>query len=348
MASFFRILMSNTTANTNSLRCAVLLVLSAWFLYAQVLGPGGGASLLNDSKLHVILCGTGSPLPDPDRAGSCTAIIAAGQLILIDAGPGSWRKAMLSNVPGPALSAAFLTHFHSDHIGDLGEAMTMSWANGRSSPLNVYGPPGVEEVVRGFNQTYSLDKGYRVAHHSPEVVPPSAHDMVAHEIVIKDAQTKMLVFEKNGLKVYAFAVDHRPVIPAYGYRIEYAGRSVVITGDTAACDNVARQAQGADILLHDAMAKTTVSFAAANMENQGQRRTAKMLRDILTYHASTIEAAKAAADAKVDTLVLTHLVPPPANVGGERPFLAGVPEIFSGKVVVAKDGLRFDLDPLPQ
>jgi len=94
------------------------------------------------------------------------------------------------------------------------------------------------------------------------------------------------------------------------------------------------------------MAKTMVSFAAAGMDNQGQKRTAKMLRDILTYHASTTEAAKEAADAKVGTLVLTHVVPVPANVGGDRPFLAGVSDIFSGKVVVAKDGLRFDLDPV--
>src|SRR5579872_4667334 len=100
--------------------------------------------MLKDGKLHVILCGTGSPLPDAERAGSCTAVIAAGQVILIDVGPGSWRKALVSNVPGQLLSAVLLTHYHSDHIGDLGEAMTMSWANGRAQPLDVYGPPGVE------------------------------------------------------------------------------------------------------------------------------------------------------------------------------------------------------------
>lgn len=314
-------------------------------LAAQPPRPTGDTTMLTDGKLHVILCGTGSPLPDPERAGSSTAIIAAGQLILIDAGPGSWRKAVLSNVPSQSLSTVLLTHFHSDHIGDLGEAMTMSWTNGRAQPLDVYGPPGVEQVVHGFNETYGLDKNYRVIHHSAQILPPEAHDMAPHEVTVKDTQSKALVFEKNGLKAYAFAVDHRPVAPAYGYRIEYAGRAVVITGDTAACDNVARQAQGADMLIHDAMAKTLVSFAAAAMDNQGQKRTAKMLRDILNYHANTTEAAKAAADAKVSTLVLTHLVPPPTNVGGERPFLAGVSEIFSGKVIIAKDGLRFDLEP---
>lgn len=321
---------------------AVVVMSIGWDAFAQAPRPGGDIKMLSDGNLHVILCGTGSPLPDAERAGSCTAVIAAGQVILVDAGPGSWRKAVLSNVPGQSLSSVLLTHFHSDHIGDLGEAMTMSWTNGRAAPLDVYGPDGVEQVVRGFNEAYGLDKGYRVAHHSAEFMPPAAHDMIAHVLTVKDG--KSLVFEKNGLKAYAFAVDHRPVAPAYGYRIEYAGRAVVITGDTVACDNVTRQAQGADILIHDAMAKAMVSLAAAAMDGQGQKRTAKLLRDILTYHASTTEAAKAAADAKVGTLVLTHLVPVPANVGGERPFLTGVSETFAGKVVVGKDGLRFDLD----
>jgi len=331
-----------------SSRFALVVALCAGLATAQPARPGGDTTMLSDGKLHVILCGTGSPLPDPERAGACVAVVAAGQVILIDAGPGSWRKAMVSAVPGQALSAVLVTHYHSDHIGDLGEAMTMSWTNGRAKPLDVYGPAGLAEVVRGFNQVYALDKGYRVAHHSAAFVPPEAHDMIAHEVAVKNAQSKTLVFEKNGLKAYAFAVDHRPIVPAYGYRIEYSGRSVVVSGDTAACENVARQAQGADILIHDAMAKTLVSFAAAAMDNQGQKRIAKMLRDILGYHASTAEAAKAAADAKVATLVLTHLVPPPANAGGERPFLAGLSEIFSGKTVVGRDGLRFDLEPVLQ
>ena len=197
------------------------------FAWAQGPRPGGDTGMLSDGKLHVILCGTGSPLPDAERAGSCTAVMAGGQTILIDAGPGSWRRVLLSNVPGQTLSSVLLTHFHSDHIGDLGEVITMSWTNGRSAPLDVYGPPGVEDVVRGFNQSYRFDQGYRVAHHSAEVLPPSVHDMTAHEVIVKDRSA--LVFEKNGVKAYAFAVDHRPVTPAYGYRIEYAGRSIVIT-----------------------------------------------------------------------------------------------------------------------
>ncbi len=298
----------------------------------------------NDGNLHVVLCGTGSPLPDPERVGSCTAIVAGGQVVLIDVGPGSWRKAMLAGVPGHMLSAVILTHYHSDHIGDLGEALTMSWANGRSELLDVYGPPGVEQIVEGVNREYKLDEDYRVVHHSDAVVPRKAHDAVAHVVEIADPHADALVFEKNGLKILAFPVDHRPIVPAYGYRVEYRGRVVVISGDTVYSENVVREAKGADLLLHDAMAKTLVMRAAAMMDMQKQPRTAKMLRDILTYHASTLDAARAAAEAHVTELVLTHLVPTPANVGGEAPFLQGVADIFHGKVEVARDGMRFDLE----
>ena len=324
------------------------LIAATAFVCALAAQVQNRAPALTDGKLHVILCGTGSPLPDPERAGSCTAILAGGQVVLVDVGPGSWRKAMLAGVPGPMLSAVLLTHYHSDHIGDLGEALTMSWANGRSQSLDVYGPPGVDQVVEGVNREYKFDEDYRVAHHTDAFVPRKAHDAVPHTVNVPDAQSAVLVFEKNGLKILAFQVDHRPVVPAYGYRVEYNGRVVVISGDTSYSENVVRQAKDADLLIHDAMAKDVVTRAAAGLDMQGQKRTAKMLRDILTYHASTIEAAKTAAEAHVDTLVLTHLVPVPGNVGGEAPFLRGVADVFHGKVEVAKDGMSFDLDAKKQ
>jgi ribonuclease Z len=329
----------------NPMRIALAILLTSVTALAQ---RASDVTMLSDGKLHVILCGTGSPLPDPERAGSCTAVVAGGQLILIDTGPGSWRKAMVSAIPGQALSAVLLTHFHSDHIGDLGEAMTMSWTNGRVGPLDVYGPVGVEQVVRGFADSYELDGRYRILHHGESIVPAKAHAMIAHTVEIPEAGERRRVFVKNGLSVYAFRVDHRPIEPAYGYRIEYGGRSVVVSGDTSYSENLVRHAAGADLLLHDAMLKNFITMAAAGLEAQGQIRAAKMLRDIVNYHASAADAAKVAATARVETLVLTHLVPVPGAAGGEKAFLQGAGGIFTGKVVVARDGMRFDLEPKGQ
>jgi len=321
-----------------------LFVLFLVISISVVAQPAGDVSMLTDGKLHVIVCGSGSPLPDPERAGACVAVVAGQQVILIDSGSGSWRKATIAKVPGQALSAVLLTHFHSDHIGDLGEAMTMSWTNGRAAPLDVYGPPGVERIVHGFAEAYELDGQYRVHHHGEAVVPAKAHGMVAHVIDVPGAEERKLVFQKNGLSAYAFLVDHRPIAPAYGYRIEYRGRIVVVSGDTSYSENLVRHSTGADLLLHDAMLKNFITMAANSMA-KAQPRTAGMLRDILTYHASAEDAAKAAEAAHVETLVLTHLVPVPGAVGGEKAFIQGAGDAFKGKLLVAHDGMRFDFDP---
>lgn len=303
------------------------------------------AGMLNDGQLHVVLCGTGSPLPDPNRAEACTAIIAGGEFVLVDTGSGSWRKAVVNNLPAQSLSAILLTHFHSDHIGDLGEALVQSWVAGRNYKINVYGPPGVEQVVAGFTQAYALDTGYRVQHHGEEWMPRTGAGAIALPVRLQSNDAAAPVFERNGLKVTAFKVEHDPATPAYGYRFEYRGRVVVVSGDTAKSDNLARHAAGADLLIHDVIAKNLLQMAASNFEQAGNKRRAKLARDIVTYHASPLEAAAIAASAKVETLVFTHMVPPPNSPQIEQAFVRGVSDIFKGKVVLGTDGMRFDLPP---
>ena len=174
------------------------------------------------------------------------------------------------------------------------------------------------------------------------MMPRSAAGAVALPIKLKKDNEAVLVFERNGLKVLAFKVNHDPVTPAYGYRFEYKGRVVVISGDTAKSENLARHAAGADLLIHEVIAKNLLQFAAANFEKSGNKRRAKLASDIITYHTSPTEAAEIAAAAKVETLVFTHLVPVP-NAQTEPAFTRGVSEIFKGKVVLGTDGMRFDL-----
>ena len=124
--------------------------------------------------LSVGLCGSGSPMPDPTRAGPCVVVVAGRQLFIVDTGPGSTRRLALMRLPPAEVTAVFLTHFHSDHIGDLGELMLQRWGGGATTaPLPIYGPTGVDQVVAGFNQAYSLDTGYRIAHHGVKVMLPT-------------------------------------------------------------------------------------------------------------------------------------------------------------------------------
>ena len=300
-------------------------------------------AMLSDGQLHVVMCGTGSPLADATRASACVAVAAGGEVVLIDVGPGAWRQVAVNRIPAQAVSAVLLTHFHSDHIGDLGEAVTQTWLAGRTKPLEVYGPPGVEKVVAGFAQAYAQDVEYRIAHHTEAMLPRAASAAVAREVKLKSDAEAAVVFDRNGLKVTAFKVEHDPVKPAYGYRLDYKGRSVVISGDTAKSANLAKHAAGADLLIHDVLAKDLMTMAAGNAERSGDKRRAKLVRDILTYHASPAEAAEIANEAKVETLVFTHMVPPLNPPVTEQMFLRGVADIFKGKVVLAKDGMRFDL-----
>ena len=304
------------------------------------------ASVLTSGDMTVVLCGTGSPLPDHERAGGCTAVIAGGEFVLVDIGPGSWETVDLANLPTSAVSTILLTHLHSDHIGDLGEATTQSWIAGRTKPLDVWGPAGTAQVVEGFAEAYAHDVDYRVTHHGDAFMPRAAATAVAHEIALPaDPVGSVVVFERNGLKVTAFPVDHRPVEPALGYRFDFRGRSVVVSGDTKKSASVAKNAAGADILVHEALLPTLILRAADLAERGGCTRLAKLARDLPGYHTSPIEAAEVARDAGVKHLVFTHLVPAPPNFLARRMFTSGVSSIFPGKVTLGEDKMRFTLAP---
>jgi len=305
-------------------------------------------SILQSPDLHVVLCGTGSPLPDAERAGACTAVLAGGEFVLVDTGPGSWETVALAGLPTGDLSAVLLTHFHSDHIGDLGEAITQSWIAGRQRPLDVFGPAGTSRVVDGFAQAYAADAQYRNVHHGEQYLPAAGAHAVGHDVALSDAaDADALVFDRNGLRVTMFRVHHDPVVPAVGYRFDYGGRSVVVSGDTAKNANLAAHAKSADLLIHEALLPEMMERVARVAERNDRQRLAKLARDTMSYHTTPVEAAEIARDAGVATLVFTHEVPGPRNLILRRMFLAGVPEVFSGEVILGEDGMRFTLPAKP-
>jgi ribonuclease Z len=297
---------------------------------------------LEDGKLHVILCGTGSPLADAERAGPCTAVLAGGRFILVDVGPGSWEHVQLWRLPRARLTAILLTHFHSDHIGELGEATVQSWIAGRTGSLPVFGPPGVYEVVAGFRQAYSFDTRYRTIHHGEQALPASGAVLIARTVEMPASGTSAVVMDEAGLRVSAFAVDHGPVRPAYGYRFEYRGRSVVVTGDTGASPGLVDSFRGADLVVHDALAAHLIGPVVEVARSRGEERWAKLASDILDYHATPGQAVDLARQAGVRALVLTHLVPAPNNAVERRVFLSQT-GAWDGEVVLGHDGMHFTL-----
>lgn len=305
-------------------------------------------NFLTDERIHVVLVGSGGPINNTKRLPTSTAIIAGGEFILIDAGPGTWRNADLLGLPLKNLSAVFLTHFHSDHIGDLGEINFGSWAAGRQKSLEVYGPEGVNKIVQGFTLAYELDVHYRIVHHGEAVMPPEASKPIARLISIQDPNQAELIFERNDLKAYAFLVDHSPANPSVGYRFEYKGNVVVITGDTKQIPVLARHAKDADILVSDALAVKLTNLIHKVLLENNRERLAKIMKDIEDYHMSPIQAAEVARDAKVKKLVFYHITPPVTNFVAKKLFLEGISDVYKGKVILGEDGMIFNLDPKKQ
>jgi len=292
--------------------------------------------------LHVGLCGTGSPLPNRDRAGACTVVIAGKAMFVVDAGEGGARNIALMGLPNGRIRALFLTHYHSDHIDGLGPMMLLRWtASGNTAPLPVYGPTGVETVIAGFSTAYAADNGYRTAHHGPTITPPQAAGGVAMPFAVPTAPT--VVYEADGLKVTAFPVDHRPVQPAVGYRFDYKGRSVTISGDTGKSKMVETVAKGSDLLIHEALQPEMVTKLAARLKAAGRRQTAQIMHDIIDYHATPAQAAESAQIAGVKMLVLSHIVPPYPMRYLNAAFLGDAKGKFGGPLVVGEDGDYYSL-----
>jgi ribonuclease Z len=294
--------------------------------------------------LHVLLCGAGGPLPDPLRSGPCTAVIGGRTLVVVDAGTGGARNLQRTNFAPGRVEALFLTHFHSDHIDGLGELALLRWTGAaRTEPLPVYGPEGVAEVVAGFARAYAKDVEYRVAHHGSATVPPSGAGMTAHAFAPPAPGEAPVVFEAAGLRVTAFAVDHDPVQPAVGYRFEYGGRSLVVSGDTAKSANLETLGRGVDLLVHEALAPHLVARMNAAATAAGRANLAKITADIPDYHTTPVEAGEVAQAVGAKHLLLTHVVPPLPLAGLEAAFVAGVGDAFSGGITLGRDGTLVSL-----
>ncbi|WP_404369756.1 MBL fold metallo-hydrolase [Sphingomonas sp. MMS24-J45] len=296
--------------------------------------------------LHVALCGTGAPLPDPGRAGACTVVIAGKHIFVVDSGEGAAKHIALMGIPNGRIEGVFLSHFHSDHIDGLGPMMLLRWTGAEATkPLPIYGGAGVERIVAGFNAAYATDDGYRTAHHGPKIAPPTGAGGVPVSFTAppRGALGAVEVYRAGGLRVTAFSVEHGPVEPAVGYRFDYKGRSVVISGDTAASKALVANAKGVDLLVHEGLQPALVKRMTVALVARHQEGTAQITRDILTYHTSPEVAAQEAQAAGVKHLLFTHILPPVPSRLAYPAFLGRARTLYDGPITVGEDGMLFSL-----
>jgi ribonuclease BN (tRNA processing enzyme) len=297
-------------------------------------GASAGAALWpwaaggQPERTRLILLGTGGG-PRPRRASSAAAqvIVSRGAAYVVDCGDGVARQLVLAGVSLPWLRHIFLTHHHSDHNADYGNLIWLAWAAGLQTRVDTWGPPPLEKMTQLFFEMNAYDINTRIA---DEGRPPLIPLVNVHEL-----SQGGLVLQDENVKVTAALVHHPPVAPAFGYRFDGRDRSIVISGDTAPSDNLISLAQGADVLVHDALYAPGVDRLVAGVPNATTLR-----QSILSHHTSAEDAGRVAKAAGVKMLVLSHLVPAEDPAVSDQMWVDAAAKHFRGSIVVGKDLLE--------
>ncbi len=290
------------------------------------------SAFVDSPSLRVFVCGSASPL-GMGQAQACIAVVTPEHFYVVDSGAGSTANITRMALPTQRLQGLLITHFHSDHIAEIYEVNLASWVAGRPQPVTVFGPSGVATVTDAVNAGYRLDRMYRSAHHGIDLLPPQLgvlrHETIAPGVIVEDGD----------LKITAYVAEHPPIEPAVGYRFDYRGRSVVISGDSNVNSDTFDIVDGADLLLHDALSLPTVKALSRAMGDADSPRLSKIVTDVMDYHASTDALIRLGEDANVDMVAFYHLVPVPANSTIADIFLRGAPDNF----LLAEDLMSFEL-----
>jgi ribonuclease BN (tRNA processing enzyme) len=316
------------TRRASDMVCAGIAGLVVFFSPVVVFPQAEKASATQTTR--IVLLGTGTPSPDPERSGPATAIVVNGTPYLIDFGPGIVRRIAAASQKGITglgvvdVRVAFLTHLHSDHTAGYADLILTPWSVGRSQHLEVYGPKGLKHMTDHVLEAYREDIAIRRKDKQALGVPEQADGYKVRAFEI----TPGIVYQDRNVTVKAFRVNHGDVPQAFGYRIETPDRAIVISGDAAPSQSVIDSCNGCDVLIHEAYSMMT--YNAVSPSYQQYRRK---------HHTSSREVAEIATKARPNLLILYHR----ANPGGvgrpnpEQALLDEVRQLYGGRVVIGHD-----------
>jgi ribonuclease Z len=271
---------------------------------------------------EVVILGSGTPNPDPERGGSAVAVVAGHEWFLVDCGRAATQRAIDAGLDLTSIVGIALTHHHSDHLSDLATFATARWTAGAVTPLTVIAPEGPSvQFARRCLEIFD-DQSFHAQ------APAAAGPRPMIDVRGFDPPSEVSpVYAAGGWRVSGVTVDHHPVAPAVGYLVEHGEHRVAISGDTAVCDGVRHLARDVDILVHEALLESRVRPA------------------LLAWNAGAPAVGALAAEALPGTLVLTHLIPAPRSAGDERAYREEVRRGgFAGRTVVARDLLRVSVE----
>jgi len=297
------------------------IVVTAGIAEAQTVALAATSSTdvkVPSDSLKVILLGTGlGPPVNLQQYGPSTLVEAGGQRFLFDCGRGATLRLVQAGVPIGSITRVFLTHLHSDHVVQLPDLLLTGWAGGRRVvPLTVWGPVGTRAMMDHLQQAFDFDIHTR--RDVDEHFPAAGITVVSHDIMADS-----VVFTEGGVTVTAFLVDHGPVRPAFGYRVDYRGRSVVLSGDTRVSENLVRHAQGTDVLVHEVIDPQA-------LRDRPDRPSAAVVDAIIAHHTTPQQAGE-----------VFHRVAPRLAVYSHAPnterVLAQTRTVYAGPLQGAED-----------
>jgi ribonuclease Z len=301
---------------SNNYRCAVgvMCLLAAWSMpvIAEPVAPA----------IRVTLLGTGAPPVRPYRSGPSTLVEVGDQILVFDAGRGTTTQLTKAGIAFPRVDKLFLTHLHSDHITGIPDLLLTGWLMGRrDNPLRVWGPEGTESLMTNLGSAFEYDIWLRSNLYKMNAgFPPLSTAGVMADVT---EITEGVVYRTDGITVTVFDVDHSPIEPAFGYRVDYKGHSVVISGDTVYSENLVEYAQGADVLVHE------VAYGTPEEMRIPFRRA------VVGYHTSPADAARVFEEVRPKLAVFTHVITnDPAN---DAAIVPAVTQDYSGEVVLGQD-----------
>ena len=271
--------------------------------------------------LQITLLGTGNPRPTMERFGPSILVEAGGQRLLIDAGRGAAQRLFDIGAREAlvGVTALFLTHLHSDHVVGLPDLWLTSWVFGRTKALEVVGPPGTTDMAGHLEKAFQWDITTRYK--------DEAYPLEGVRLAARDSQPGV-VYEKDGLRVTAFAVDHGAVItPAYGYRIDYQGRSAAFSGDTKFFEPLATHAQGVDVLVHEVVSPEVE-------QRRAQVQGAFAIERTIAHHASPEQVGTIFSRVKPRLAVYSHIVPSPTTA---EDLIGPTRKTYTGPLAVGYD-----------
>lgn len=278
----------------------------------------------NNRSMRVTLLGTGVPTPIMGRFGPATLVEAGGEILLFDAGRGVLQRLYQLKTPLKDLRSLFLTHLHSDHIVGLPDFWLTGWLIGHpETPLRVWGPRGTQSMMAHLDAAFQFDIRIRLFDDRP---PPEGVVVLAQDI------SEGLIYEHNGVKVTAIEVDHAPVQPAYGYRIDYTGRSVVISGDTRYSEHLAEYASGADLIIHEVI--------AADVMRARSSRNPEIMERVIAHHTTPEQAGELFARVKPRLAVYSHIIP---DTAAAADIISATRRAYAGPLEVGEDLMRIDI-----